>query len=275
MKNTRLGVVALILLCLSSVAAHAQALKIADRHASRTVTARQLLADPAARDVTIEKEPVYRQTMTYRAVPLIDLLKGLQVGSEDYVEFTALDKFSIGVPARLLLHRETGGPQAFIAIETPAAPWPALPEHGKETAAPFYLVWQNANPAEVSSEYWVYKLASLEVTDSPYKRWPSLNVAGDLPATHPARRGLDRYVTLCISCHRFNGAGEGEQGPDLGRPMNPVDYFQVPALRKFLRSSKSVRDWPDRKMPSFTEEMVSDHDIDAVIAWLRHKARQP
>jgi mono/diheme cytochrome c family protein len=150
-----------------------------------------------------------------------------------------------------------------------------MPDHGKESAAPFYLVWQGATPGEVSSEYWVYKLAALAVTDSPYKRWPSLNVSTDLPATHPARRGLDRYVTLCISCHRFNGAGEGEQGPDLGRPMNPVDYFQVPALRKFLRSSKSVRDWPDRKMPSFAEEMLSDHDIDAIIAWLRHKGRQP
>lgn len=56
--------------------------------------------------------------------------------------------------------------------------------------------------------------------------------------------------------------------------MNPVDYFQLPALKKFLRSSKSVRDWPDRKMPSFVEEMLPDHDIDAIIAWLRHKARQ-
>ena len=122
------------------------------------------------------------------------------------------------------------GRSAFLAIEAGTAPWPAIPDHGKETAGPFFLVWQDARRGEISSEYWVYKLASLEVTDSPYKRWPALNVADDLPATHPARRGLDRYVTLCISCHRFNGAGEGEMGPDLAKPMNPVDYFQPAGL---------------------------------------------
>ena len=112
------------------------------------------------------------------------------------------------------------------------------------------------------------------MTDSPYKRWPALNVAHDLPSTHPARRGLDRYIALCISCHRFNGAGEGEMGPDLAKPMNPVDYFQPEAFRKFLRSSKSVRDWPERKMPSFVEDVMSNEDMEALIAWLTYKARQ-
>ena len=97
-------------------------------------------------------------------------------------------------------------------------------------------------------------------------------MAHDLPSTQPTRRGLDRYVTLCISCHRFNGAGEGEMGPDLAKPMNPVDYFQPQAFRKFLRSSKQVRDWPDRKMPSFNEEVMSDEDMEALIAWLGYKA---
>ena len=56
--------------------------------------------------------------------------------------------------------------------------------------------------------------------------------------------------------------------------MNPVDYFQPQAFRKFLRTSKSVRDWPDRKMPSFIEDVLSDEDMEALIAWLTYKARQ-
>jgi hypothetical protein len=56
--------------------------------------------------------------------------------------------------------------------------------------------------------------------------------------------------------------------------MNPVDYFQPQAFRLFLRSSKRVRDWPDRKMPSFTEEVMSNEDMEALIAWLTYKARQ-
>jgi mono/diheme cytochrome c family protein len=268
------SVVTVALLVLFAGGAQAQSLKLADRQTAKSYTAQQFLADPALRDVTIANDFVYRRTMTYKVIPMAELLKGLALGGEDYVEFTATDKFSIGVPARLLLRRGSTGPQPFLAIENPAALWPAIPEKGKETAGPFFLVWQDAKPGEISSEYWVYKLAALQVTDSPYKRWPSLNVADDLPATHPARRGLDRYVALCISCHRFKGAGEGEQGPDLGQPMNPVDYFQPEAFRKLLRSSKRVRDWPDRKMPSFIEDVLSDEDMEAVIAWLTYKARQ-
>lgn len=254
-------------------AAQAQSLKVADRQTSKTFTTRQLLAHPATREVTIAKDSVYGKAMTYRATPMAELLKGLAVGPDDYVEFTATDKFSIGVPARLLLQANAGGPLAFLAVEPAAGPWATIPGHAKGTPAPFFLVWQDAKPGEISSEYWVYKLASLAVTDSPFKRWPSLNVGSDVPASHPAWRGLDRYVTLCISCHRFNGAGEGEMGPDLARPMNPVDYFKPEAFRRFLRSSKSVRDWPDRKMPSFVEDVLSNEDMEALITWLEYKAR--
>ncbi|TMJ25646.1 MAG: cytochrome c [Alphaproteobacteria bacterium] len=268
------GFIALFLSLLFVAAAEAQSLKIADRKGAKSFTAEQLLASPLARNVTIAKDPVHGRSMTYRVIPLTELLKGLEAGPQDYVDFVATDKFSIGIPARLLLRPGNPAPHAFLAIENPAAPWPAMPDKGKETAAPFYLVWQDAKPGEISSEYWVYKLAAIEVADSPYTRWPSLDVAEDLPATHPARRGLDRYVALCISCHRFKGAGAGEQGPDLGQPMNPVDYFQPQALRTFLRSSKQVRDWPDRKMPSFNQEVMSDEDMEALIAWLTYKARR-
>ena len=268
------AVLTLLFFVALSGAASAQTLSIADRHTSKIVTAQQLLANPAMRTVTISNDSVYGRSMTYRALPAADLLKGLAIGPDDYVEFTATDKFSIGVPGRLLLHPPDARPHALLAIEAGTEPWPPLPDHGKGTAGPFFLVWQDAKRGEISSEYWVYKLASLTVTDSPYKRWPGLNVAHDLPSTHPARRGLDRYITLCISCHRFNGAGEGDMGPDLAKPMNPVDYFQPDAFRKFLRSSKSVRDWPDRKMPSFVEDVMSNEDMEALIAWLTYKARQ-
>jgi len=266
-------VVAFAFLFLFAAAAEAQSLKIADRQSARTFTAQQLLASPLTRTVTIAHDASYGRAMTYRAIPVAELLEGLEVGPQDYVDFVASDKFSIGVPARLLL-AGTHRPQAFLAIEEPAAPWPALPDHTPGTAAPFYIVWQDAPAHEISPEYWTSKLAAIEVADSPYKRWPSLDVGEDLPATHPVRRGLDRYVALCISCHRFKGAGAGEQGPDLGQPMNPVDYFQPAALRTFLRSAKAVRDWPDRKMPSFSEEAMSDTDMDAIIAWLTYQARR-
>jgi mono/diheme cytochrome c family protein len=265
----RHGVLSVLLLWLlaASASAAAQSLRISDRQTTRTVTAAALLADPATRTVTID-DPVYRRSMTYRAIPLADLLKGLTISADDYVQLIATDQFSIGVPARLML-----GPHALVAIEEPAHPWPAMPGKGTATAGPFYVIWQDAPRGEISSEYWAYKLAALQVTDSPYKRWPALTVGDDVPATDPARRGLDRYVALCIACHRFKGAGEGEQGPDLGRPMNPVDYFQPAALRRLLRDPAMVRTWPDRRMPAFSEDTLSDQDLDAIVAWFAYKAR--
>lgn len=262
------SIITFLLLWLLAATAAAQSLRIADRQTEKSVTAAALLADPATRTVTID-DPVYRRSMTYRAIPVSALLKGLAVSADDYLQLIATDQFSIGVPARLALR-----PQALVAIEDPTHPWPAIPGKSSGTAGPFFVIWQDATRGEISSEYWAYKLAALQVTDSPYKRWPVLAVADDVPATDPARRGLDRYVTLCIACHRFKGAGEGEQGPDLGQPMNPVDYLQPAALRQLLRDPGKVRDWPDRKMPAFGEDTLRDQDLDAIIAWLAYKARR-
>jgi mono/diheme cytochrome c family protein len=94
-----------------------------------------------------------------------------------------------------------------------------------------------------------------------------------VPAGDPIRHGLDRFVAICMACHKFNGAGEGTQGPDLATPMNPVDYFKPDALRKLLRDPKSLRTWPDQKMPAFDTASLPDTDIDAIVAWLAYKAR--
>lgn len=253
--------------------AQAQTLTLADRHSSTRFTAQDLLADPATRTVTID-DIVYRRAMTYRAIPSAVLLKRLAVGDDDYVQARATDNFSIAIPARLL---EMASPdsEAFVAIEDRAAPWPALPNDKKKTSAgPFSIVWRTGGATRISSEYWAYKLAALTVTDSPFKRWPALGVEASVPATDPIRRGLDRFVAVCMACHQFKGEGEGTQGPDLGTPMNPVDYFKPEALRKFLRNPASVRHWPDQKMPAFSQDALSDTDIDAIVAWLSYKAKR-
>jgi cytochrome c1 len=63
-------------------------------------------------------------------------------------------------------------------------------------------------------------------------------------------------------------------GPDLNVPMNPVEYFQPSALRRYLRDPASVRTWPEQKMPGFGPERLSDADLDAVIAYLVHMAER-
>jgi mono/diheme cytochrome c family protein len=265
MRLLLLGIAGLLLLPLSAAP---QSLKLNDSRGTQTLSRAELLADPATREITIARDPVYGRPMTYRALPARELLNRLKAGPEDYVQARAIDDFSIAIPVRLLEDRAAS---AFLAIEDPATPWPAVP--GKKAGAgPFYLIWQTNQPGLISSEYWAYMLATFAVVDSPLKRWPGLGVDASIPAVDPIRRGLDRYVAVCIACHQYNGEGEGEQGPDLARPMNVIDYFPVAALKKLLRDPQTVRNWPERRMPPFSPDALSDSDIDAVVAWLAYKA---
>jgi mono/diheme cytochrome c family protein len=257
-----------------SVAAQSPTLTIASKSSTRSYTQQALLAHAAVRSVTVA-DPVYRRTMTYRAIPLAELLKGTGIGADDYLQARATDNFSVGIPGRLAASTDPAQVEAFVAIEDPAAPWPPIPgKQDKASAGPLYVVWRLAPSAHVSPEYWAYRLAALAVTDSPLKRWPGLAVGTDVPAGDRLHTGLDRFVSMCMACHRFNGEGEGEQGPDLGRPMNVTEYFQIPALKKLIRDPSSVRRWPEQKMPGFDRAALSDSDLDAIVDWLAYKAKQ-
>jgi len=275
MAAARLLAVALlgIFIALSAIA-QSPTLTVTGRTSNRIFTQKALLANPAIRSVMLA-DPVYRRTMTYRAIPLAELLKGTGIGPDDHLQARATDNFSVAIPGRLAASADTAQVEAFLAIEDPEAPWPAIPgKPDKASAGPFYIIWRRAPSIQISPEYWAYRLAALAVTDSPLKRWPGLAVGADVPAGDPIRTGLDRFVALCMACHRFNGDGEGEQGPDLGRPMNVTQYFQIPALKKLIRDPASVRRWPEQKMPGFDRAALSDSDLDAIVDWLAYKAKQ-
>ena len=126
----------------------AQSLVVSDHATSKTFTAVQLLADKVTRSVEIA-DPVYKRTMTYRAIAMVDLMRDFKSESDDYVQARAVDDFSVAIPASLLKK------DAFLAIEIAAASWPKLPG-GTKSAGPFYIVWQSRSDPGISSEYWVY-----------------------------------------------------------------------------------------------------------------------
>ncbi len=268
-----------LLLCLVvsflSLVGNAQAqvptLTIGDRETSRSFTLPELLASPLLRDLTVA-DRIYGRSMSYRVIPMAELLKDLKIGADDYLMARANDGYSINIPGRLIASADTARVEAFLAVEDPKAPWPVIPENlEKLGAGAFFIVWKVASPAHVSREHWVYQLASLKVIDSPLKRWPGLAVAPSVPFADPQRSGLDRYVALCVTCHKLNGEGGAgaASGPDLGQPKNVLETFDAPMLKKFIRDPKSVR--PDSKMPKFDEAALHDDDIDAMIAWLASK----
>jgi len=70
----------------------------------------------------------------------------------------------------------------------------------------------------------------------------------------------------------MNQAGSASAGPDLNLPMHPAEYFTENGLRALIRDPRSVRVWPEQRMPSFAEEDLSDEELGLILAYLSHMA---
>jgi mono/diheme cytochrome c family protein len=237
----------------------------------RSLSRVQLLGDPAAVEIDVPNDNAYRRTMHYRAVPLDRLLAGLDLPHDQVLEAVASDGFIGLLPVDLILHPPPGGARAYLAIEPAGAPWPAIAGQ-KASAGPFYVVWLKPETAGVRSEQWPYQVVAIRSADSPAKRWPALGVDPALPADDPIRAGQTLFVTQCLVCHKLNGAGSADVGPDLNRPENPTEYFQESALKRYIRDPASLRHWPAMHMRGFDQAALSDREIDLIVAYLHHMA---
>lgn len=235
----------------------------------RAFTSSELLARTDKTDLVIPRDVAYKKRMVYKAVPLLSLLGDASKLTFDTLEARATDGFVSQIPFELVKRGASGGAVAWIAVEPPGKPWPKLP--GKAiSAGPFFLVWQSPEKSGIGPEQWPYALAALTSVRSPMQRWPQMVVAASLGPKSPARRGMHVFVKQCLSCHRINGAGEANVGPDLGHPMSPTDYMTPIGLRALIRNPASVRTWPKQEMPAFAKDVLSDADLEDLLAYLRH-----
>lgn len=240
---------------------------------TQSFTQAALLARSDAAEIHVPRDVAYGTSTTYRAVPLADLLEGAAIPAGNVLEARATDGFAAQLPMDLVRNRDPATAVAWLAVEDPARPWPSLP--GKTVSAgPLYLVWIGKQAASVRSEQWPYQIARLATQPSPSARWPALAVDPALPATDPIRAGQSLFITQCLACHRLNHAGSANTGPDLNVPMNPVEYFQPAALRRYIRNPASVRDWPGRTMPAFPPDQLSDREITLIVDYLAYMAQR-
>jgi len=271
---------ALLLLCclLLPGLAHADepTLTITVGNDMRSFTRRELLLRPDATTIEVARDISYRVPMTYRAVPVASLLAGITLPDDSVIEAVALNGFVAQIPPGLLLNTDESKAVAWLAIEPQDRPWPPLP-HKDENAGPFYIVWTGAEVGSIRSEQWPYQLAKLESQPSPAARWPALAVDPALPPTDPVRAGQTLFFVQCLTCHKLNGAGAANVGPDLNVPRNPTEYFTPQGLHDLIRDPRAVRIWPPQAMPGFPPDYLSDHEIDLVIGYLKHMAgrKQP
>jgi mono/diheme cytochrome c family protein len=90
--------------------------------------------------------------------------------------------------------------------------------------------------------------------------------------TDPVRAGQALFFMQCFPCHKLNGAGASDVGPDLNLPQNPTEYLTPQGLHDMIRNPRAVRTWPAQAMPPFPPDYLSDRDTGLVIAYLKHMA---
>jgi len=237
---------------------------------TRSFTRSGLLARPDAKTIQVARDIAYRGPMTYRAVPVASLLAGTMLPRDSVIEAVALNGFVAQLPPDLLLNTDEHKAVAWLAIELAEHPWPPLPKKD-ESAGPFYIVWTGAEVGSIRSEQWPYQLAKLVSQPSPLSRWPALAVNSELPSTDPVRAGQALFIVQCLTCHKLNGAGAAEVGPDLNLPQNPTEYLTPQGLHDLIRNPRAVRTWPAQTMPALSD-YLSDREIELIIAYLKHMA---
>lgn len=261
-----------LLALLIALPASAAQLTLELDHTSKTWQTDDLLTHPQVQTVQIVDDVSYKRTMSYRAVPLASLLPGLK--PESHLQAIALDGFAAELTAAPLL--ETRGARAWLAVEDPAQPWPALAE-GKPSAGPFYLVWTDPQAGHISPEQWPFQISRIKQLKTVAERFPALLPDPKLAANDPINQGFAVFQKNCLACHRLNGAGDAQVGPDLNIPYNPTEYFGADFLKRYIRDPQSLRHWPQAKMPAFAASVLPDSELDLLVGYLKHMAgrKQP
>jgi mono/diheme cytochrome c family protein len=261
-----------LLILLLALPAHAAKLTVELDHASKTWETTELLKRPDVQTVQIVDDVSYKRNMTYRAVPLAALLPGIT--PENHLQAVALDGFAAELTAAPLLSKS--GARAWLAVEDPAHPWPPLAD-GKPSAGPFYLVWTDPQAGHISPEQWPFQISGIKQLKTVAERFPALLPDPKLAANDPVNQGFALFQKNCLACHRLNGAGDAQVGPDLNIPYNPTEYFAGDFLKRYIRDPQSMRHWPQAKMPAFATSVLPDADLDLLVGYLKHMAgrKQP
>jgi len=233
------------------------------------LTRSQLLARADVEHVQIEADAAYGKRMDYSAIRLAALLKPAKIARDASVEFVASDGFTSSIRYEHL--RNTGGGKAvaYLAIEEPEKPWPAL--EGGKSAGPYYLVWKDPAASGIAKEQWPYAVARIVVRDSLEHLYPAIQPARDASAA--VKQGYQVYIKNCLSCHPINGAGPSRSASDLNLPKNPMDTLSASEARRIIRAPGGSRTESSMVMPPFPPDALSEIELDHLIAFLEHMAR--
>lgn len=234
----------------------------------RVVTHAALAA--ACKDAIVAvDDPYYAAPKRFRAWPLRCVLEqGLgPLGpgfAEEEVLLRALDGYTRATRGAVLA--EPGGHLAFGDADRSDGGFDPI-DFREADPAPYFMIWKGAGERDTVRYPWPYQLAAIEVVRIE-ERFPHLVPTGAAPDS-AAQRGFAVFRESCLQCHAINGEG-GRVGPELNVPQSIVDYRPEAQLRAFIRNPQQFR---YTQMPP--NPHLSEADLDALIAYLRHMSRHP
>ena len=246
-------------------------IEISGKGIVKTYTRHELLAKAEKQTLIINYTPIYQGKMIhYTVVAAASLFDHLGVKTNALIQFKTLDGFSAPIDTKKLLNRDPKGAIAYIAIEDEQHKWPAIKKTSTATPGPFYLVWKNPQLSDVREEEWPFQLSGFQVRSSLRELFPEIFPSSSLPENSPVNRGFKSFTQNCFACHTLNKSGDSKIGPDLNTPHNPTEYFQADYLKMLIRDPQKLRYWPQAKMRGFSEESMSNAELDDLIAYLKH-----
>lgn len=218
--------------------------------------------------VTLKQVPLPsypNQLFDVQAIPLCSLLKSSAKHEGELLKIRTFDNYLAHIKLERVYPCSKDRPStAWIAIEEPSKPWPMIPKLHR-SAGEYYLIWQG-DP--VTQTDWIFGTSAIELTaQTPFSKFlPFMKTSQEI-------QGLEQFSNKCGNCHSINLAGNLEKGPDLNYPMNPLEYFSEQQLRRFIRNPQSMRYMKNDLMFPFTTAILSEQELDAIIAFL--KVMQP
>ena len=261
-----------VLAYITATAGEVSALQITNGDQKKTYSLNELLERKDLEKITIKNDPSYpNKTREYQAVKVSSLFSGLNIEDSAVIQFETTDGFSAPIAKERLLNQSPDKSIAYIAIESPNAPWPRLAPN-KPSTGPLYLIWKNPSLSDIRSEEWPFMLSGFTVIGTLESNYPAIYPARNISKTDPIYSGFRMFTKQCFACHTMNQQGQSQIGPDLNIPMNPTEYFQEDALKVFIRNPSNVRTWPGQRMHGFSESEISNKDLDNLIAYLKHMA---
>ena len=183
----------------------------------RQFSTAELFGNPATKTIEIARDVSYGRPMRYRAIPLLDLLRGLPTDTMHTLEARANDGFASQLPWSLIARGASGGSVAWIAMKT-------LRIHGRTLEAspppPDLFIWcgnTRSAPAFRRSSGPTRLQASLV---APIRCSDGRSFCSTQTYRRVIRRVAARKSSSCNACRAIAFAAQGQASKD------PISAYQ-------------------------------------------------